>query len=137
MFMYLFSAALKQHPVRISDFTATYFALSLDVFVTDIGKYVYQHYDFMIYMTMFVYALERWGSYLYLIPWKSPYFKTLTVLLFVGFHGGLIATMKIGMFPWTAIVAWIALLPSDVWDWLETKKWLPPQKYDSQCFEIG
>lgn len=117
--VYVFSYILKTDPIWTHDFSATYYALSIDMFVTPIGQRVYVHQDLMKYITAYILYLEGFGVLLYFVPWKQQFFKALTCLLFMSFHFGLFITMYIGLFPRIGIVAWIPLLPPAVWDTLE------------------
>jgi predicted DCC family thiol-disulfide oxidoreductase YuxK len=38
------------------------------------------------------------------------------VAVFLGLHIGIIATMKIGVFPWTCLVMWLIFLPTPFWN---------------------
>lgn len=114
--IYTISGILKTDPIRTSEFTAMYYALSLDMFVEPIGQWLYSQYELMRGMTAFVYYMELYGVLLYLLPRKRTICKTATCLLFIGFHLGLILTLEIGLFPRIAIIGRIALLPAPVRD---------------------
>ncbi|MFB6229648.1 MAG: hypothetical protein ABEL04_00705, partial [Salinibacter sp.] len=43
------------------------------------------------------------------------------IVLFCGMHLGFAATMQLGLFSYIMCVAWLALLPSAVWDWLDQR----------------
>src|SRR5690606_38746722 len=67
-------------------------------------------------MTWQVWWLELLGPLLFFVPWATYWWRTVQVVLFVGFHFGLFLTMELGHFPWVAIVSWLVVLPSWFWD---------------------
>ncbi len=115
-FVYVFSYFLKTDPIWTQEFSATYYALSIDMFATSRWQLLYQHPVAMKWLTAFVIYLEGFWPLLYLIPRRQQFFKTLVCLMFMWFHLGLFITMHIWLFPLIGIVAWIPLLPSWVWD---------------------
>ncbi len=116
-FVYIFSAILKDHPRWHTDFTATYYALSLDTFRTFIGDVVYQHEWLMKSLTAFSYYLELYGPLLLIIPRKQHKRRFLWVILFMAFHAGLGLNLRLYTFPWVLWFGWFALTPSFVWDY--------------------
>lgn len=111
-FVYFFSYLMKTDPIRTHDFTATYYALSIDMFATPLGERLYHHPNLMKFITAYTLYLEGFGMLLYFVPRKQDFFKTIACFLFMTFHLWLLLTMHIGLFPIIGITAWIALLPS-------------------------
>lgn len=117
--IYILSAVLKTDPIRTKDFSATYYALSLDIFTNPFGQRFAQHYSRTQLMTQAVFLLEKWWFLLLFIPWKINRRRTIGVGIFILFHLWLISMMKIWLFPRICISAWIMILPKPVWDRLE------------------
>jgi len=69
--------------------------------------------EVLTYGTLFI---ELFGSFIAFLPFRNAAFRVVTVLLFWGFHAGLAATMNIGLFPLFSMVAWLAFVPSQVWE---------------------
>ncbi len=121
--IYIFSALLKEHPARVSEYSATFSALSLDIFTNPFGQRFREHYTWTQWMTKYVFLFERRWRILFFIPWKHHRRRTIGVIVFAGFHLWLISMMKIGLFPWICIAAWIMFLPTAVRDARE--RWHP------------
>jgi hypothetical protein len=122
-FLYFFAALLKNNPIWNVDFTAIYYSLRIDIFVTPIGKFMYQFRELLQPLTMFVYYLELFVGFIILFPFYNYIFRTIAVILIIGLHIGIGTTLDIGHFPWVAIVAAIGLMPTETMDllvrWLE------------------
>lgn len=115
-FVYIFSAILKDHPRWTSEFTATYYALSLDAFRTNFWERLYMYPWLMKWLTAAFYYLESFWLLLLIIPRKRVFRRTSCVLLFVFFHAGLWLSMHLYAFPRIMWIARITLLPSEIWD---------------------
>lgn len=120
-FIYVFTGLLKHSPLWFPKGEALAMAMELDIFVTPLGVYLRNFPELMKFMTLSVYFMEVIGFLIFFIPFKTNLFRLAGVLMFASFHLGIILTMNIGAFPWTCIMAWLALLPSSVWDYLEVK----------------
>ena len=48
---------------------------------------------------------------------KIPGLRIFGVVSLIGFHLGLHVCMTLRLFPWICICAWVALVPSQCWDW--------------------
>lgn len=124
-FVYIFASILKDHPRRISDFTSTYYALSLDLFRTPIWDLTYMYPEIMRWMTAFSYYVETIWIGLLLVPWKNHLWRIAAILLFVIFHIWLGLHLRLYSFPYIMVFARIALLPHRFWErWFgKLKKW--------------
>lgn len=120
-FIYVFASILKNHPRWISDFTATYYALSLDLFRTSIWDITYQYPELMKDMTLFSYYIETIWIWLLLIPWKNYLWRVLAICLFILFHLWLGLHLRLYSFPYIMVFAWLALLPHKSWEWVLQK----------------
>lgn len=83
--------------------------------------------DFAIWLTQFpvllmvlsvaTIVLEVVGPILLFVPGSSlASRRTLLVFAFIAFHGGMAATMSLGLFPFVSMVLWLMFLPPTVWD---------------------
>jgi hypothetical protein len=114
--IYVFTGLLKSHPMWRSDFTALYYALALDHLTTPFGYALLQVPALLKFLTASTLLLELAGPVLLFCPWFRPGLRTAVVVAFWGLHLGIAATMNIGLFPWTCIVYWMVVLPSEFWD---------------------
>jgi hypothetical protein len=72
--------------------------------------------------------LELLGPFLLFSPWATARLRVLAVVVFIAFHVAIGATITLGLFPYIAVAAWLALLPSEFWEWFETRKRACEQK---------
>lgn len=121
--IYFVSFVLKDHPMWRSDFTAVYYASRLDIFASPLGFWVRQFPTFQKLTTIFTIVLEGAGPLLLVFSFVFGRFwwiaRIAVILLFWGLHLGIIATMWIGVFPWTCLVMWIIFLPTPFWEKLK------------------
>ena len=120
-FVYIFSAILKDHARRTSEFTATYYALSLDGFRTTIWARLYQFPEAMKALTAYSRYLESFWLLLLAVPRKKAIFRTICIALFISFHLWLWLTLHLYAFPWIMGLARFALVPSELRDSLINK----------------
>lgn len=118
LIMYLFTGMLKTGDPWREDFTAIYYALSIDHFSFLLGPYIYKFPQLMKGLTFSIIWIELLGPFLFLIPYKNSLFRYIFIGLIVSFQLGLALTMKIGLFPWFSIASVLVLLPSSFWDFL-------------------
>lgn len=114
--MYLFTAMLKTDATWRAEFSATHYALAIDHFTRPLGYSLMQYPRLLQFLTAAALLLEWIGPLLLLAPMGQKWIRSAVPLSFIGFHLGLAATMDLGTFPWICIVAWITLLPSEVWN---------------------
>lgn len=128
--MYVTTAVVKSDPTWHTDFTAIYYALHNDFFTTSFGNEIRQYPELARALTAAAIGLEFFGPFALFIPVRGWWFRTGLVAAFIGLHLGIAATMDLGLFPWTCIVYWIALLPAGFWDRLVKRSCRP-------CEETG
>ena len=112
LFVYIFTIIWKTDPVWTTHGWAVLYALEIDQFTTPLGRWMLQFPFWLIVGGAAMYAVEVLGPALALLPVRFVWARTAAALLFIGFHAGLILTMKIGLFPFTCIVAWLTLMPA-------------------------
>ena len=118
--IYYVSYLLKDHPMWRTDFTAVYFASRLDIFSSSFGFWLRQFPAFAKLTTIFTIYLEFLGPLLLVFSFIFGRFwwiaRLIVIALFWGLHGGIIATMMIGVFPFTCLVMWVIFLPTPMWE---------------------
>jgi len=72
-----------------------------------------------------VLALELLGPLL-LIVCPGPGARLCLVVLFSLFHLAICLTMTVGLFGYVGLAAWLALVPTEAWDWLHPRPESPP-----------
>jgi predicted DCC family thiol-disulfide oxidoreductase YuxK len=150
-FLYWFAALLKSHAEWRTDFTAVAYALSIDQLATPFGHWLLGFPGLLKDLTRGTLIQEAFGPFLPFVPalllapasarlaeLGAQWGRLLVVLLFVGFHLGLAATMELGPFPYVCWVAWLPFLPEMFWDGLR-ERWATPKRrglqiwYDGDC----
>jgi len=120
--MYMFSVVLKQHPRWMGEFTAIYYVLSLDAYVTPLGHWLLQYPELLRVLTACTFFLEWAGPIIVFAPVANGWLRLLVVLAFWLFHVSLMLTMELGLFALICMVAWIPFLPSCFWDTVLSRK---------------
>jgi len=118
LIMYVFTGMLKTGDPWRKDYTAIYYALSIDHFSFLLGPYLYKFPQLMKGLTFSIIWIELLGPLLLLIPYRNSLFRYILIGLMASFQLGLALTMKIGLFPWICIASLLILLPPSFWDFL-------------------
>ncbi|MBL9113622.1 MAG: HTTM domain-containing protein [Verrucomicrobiaceae bacterium] len=113
--IYFYSALLKTDHTWTKDFTAVWQVMHADVFARQAAVWLRLFPEVCRSLTQCTVWLELYGPLLLLIPFWTGLFRTIAVVLFIGFHLGIAVTMDIGSFPWAMTSAWCAAIPSYVW----------------------
>lgn len=116
VFVYEFTVVLKNDPSWFRDFTAVYYALSIDHFVTPLGVYIRQFPELMKMLTMATLVVEIGCPILAFSPVANGPIRTAVIVSMIGFHLGLSLTLEIGLFSYIMMVGWLAFIPSWFWD---------------------
>jgi hypothetical protein len=114
-FVYWFTAVLKSGPEWRSDFTALYYALSLDQLATPIGHFLLNFPDLLYVLTFGTYALEALGLFLLFSPFFTGPVRTGAALAVMSLHFGIWLTMDIGIFPWISAFCMVCFFPTWFW----------------------
>ncbi len=115
-FVYWFTTALKSGPEWRSDYTALYYALSLDQLATPIGHLLLDFPSVLQALTLSTVVLEALGPLLLFCPFLTGPVRTGAALAFMGFHLGIWLTMDIGIFPWISAFCMVCFFPTWFWD---------------------
>lgn len=111
IFVYFFSALQKTGPEWTTDYTALYYAFSLDQIALPFSKYLY-HYPLLLKMvTAVVYYLELIFPFVLLLPVYNKRFRIAFFVVFAAFHLGIALCLNVGMFPLVLVVTMLGLLP--------------------------
>ncbi len=125
-FVYWFTAAFKTHPQWRLDGDAVYYTLSIDQFSTPLGIALLSHPALMKTLSFTTLYLEQFGTYLAFVPFGTPGFRMLTILLFLGMHLGFLLCMELGLFPYISMLGWVLFLPREFFDFWERRRKSPP-----------
>jgi hypothetical protein len=109
-FLYFFTAALKDSPIWTTDFTAVYYALSLDAFRTPIGDIILNIRWLPPILSFFAIFIEKLVPILILMPVFNQYTRILAFILIVNLHVGIGIGMDVGPFSWVTIAAAVSLI---------------------------
>jgi len=110
-FVYWFSAALKSGPEWRTDYTALYYALSLDQLATPIGHLLLDFPSLLQVLTFATFVLEALGPLLLFCPFFTGPVRTGAALAFMSLHFGIWLTMDIGIFPWISAFCMVCFFP--------------------------
>ena len=141
--VYWFAFSEKMDPIWMSERSAVYYALNVDLYATAFGVALRDHAVITRLFTVGTMALEFIGPLLAISPIASAPLRLVAVLSFIGFHAGLGLTMRLGTFPWICIAAWVGLLPALFWDrWAPAlerfaDRWTPSRRVGSPPHPVG
>lgn len=134
--IYFISFLLKDSPIWTKDYTALYYSSRLDIFAHSFGIWLRDFPGIQKIITFLTIYLEFLGPILLVIPFVFGRFwwqvRLLITIMFIILHVGIIATMKIGVFPYLCIGMWMIFIPSPFWDLLNSKL----RKFDSSKITI-
>lgn len=115
-FVYWFTAILKSGPEWRTDFTALYYALSLDQIARPLGTFMLEFPTLLTALTIGTLALEAVGPFLLFSPILTGPVRTATILAFMSLHFGIWLTMDIGLFPFISALCMVCFLPTWFWE---------------------
>ena len=136
--VYIFTAIMKSDPIWREDFSALYYALSIDQFATRLGHYLLNYPDILAVMTAATLWAEFVGPVLAFIPWLNGQIRLVVIAAFISLHIGIALTLNIGFFPIVSIISLIVFLPGLFWDNLFSRLAIPSRTglkiyYDGEC----
>jgi hypothetical protein len=115
-FVYWFTAVLKSGPEWRSDYTALYYALSLDQLATPIGHFLLDFPGLLQVLTFGTFTLEALGLFLLFCPFFTGPVRTGAALAVMSLHFGIWLTMDIGIFPWISAFCMVCFFPTWFWE---------------------
>eukprot|EP01133_Synstelium_polycarpum_P012610 gene12610-14800_t len=118
--MYFFTAILKTGVEWVSEYSAVWYALNLDQFVTPLGVFIREHIQIGIWLTWATLLFEWYGSLLFFVPIRGLHgpIRTFGVLGFWALHIGFGSCMELGFFMYIPGIASFMFLPAWFWDTL-------------------
>ena len=116
-FLYYFSALLKSSAEWRSEFTALYYALSIDQIIRPVGELLYPYYEFLRLLTAGTFYLELVLPLLLFMPFYNAWFRMAIIIGIALLQFGIFLTMNVGLFTATAVVIMIGILPTSFLDW--------------------
>lgn len=117
IYVYFFSALLKQSPDWIPDGSALLVAFSHPFYATSLGQSLVAYPEFLKGLTYLVYYSELILPWLVFLPFFNGPIRTFVVVYFLGFHLlGVGLTLHVGLIIWAAAVAWLVFLPAWFWE---------------------
>jgi len=139
--IYVFTALLKSGSEWREDFTAVYYAVSLDELKTPFTDFLYDGPAWILtFLTVAVLFWETLGPLALLTPkWRVRLFG---VLGFVLLHLGFGMFMRLGIFPFVSAICIVGFVPGEAWDRLG-KRWRSKRAsglliyYDGTCGFCG
>jgi hypothetical protein len=115
-YMYWFTLILKSGQEWRVDFTALYYALSIEDLTSPIGAYVLQFPTLLKALTITTLGIELVATILLFCPIYTGPVRTAAVAAIMAFHAGIWLMMTIGFFPWVSASCMVCFLPSWFWD---------------------
>lgn len=116
--VYFFSAALKHGDAWWPDGTAVYYALELDRYTTDIGRFLQELPLLTQGLSYGIYALEWLAPVLIFAPVAMRSLRLTAFALLMAMHLGFLFCLELGHFPWVSMASLMALTTPALWRWL-------------------
>lgn len=114
--LYFFSALLKSGVEWRSEYSAVYYALSIEQFTRPLGQQLLKNYDLTKFLTWSTWKFEFWAPLLFYFPIKNWIIRSGIVIGFILMHLSFALTMHLGPFSFVMITFWIALFPTQFID---------------------
>jgi uncharacterized membrane protein YphA (DoxX/SURF4 family) len=118
--LYFFSVFHKSGTDWREDYTATFYALSVEQFSTSFGQFLLNFPTILQLVTISTLLLEYFGVIVVFSPFFTKKIRLFIIPLFLLLHISIATTMKIGIFPFVCMVAWTLFIPSTFWEYLRT-----------------
>ncbi len=110
-YVYFFSALHKTSPEWTTDFTALYYALSLDQILMPFGKLIYPYEGFLTILTAATYYTEMLLPFVLFIPFFTGWWRLIFVAIIGSLHLGIALSLNVGLFPLISTIVMLGLLP--------------------------
>jgi hypothetical protein len=119
-YLYTGSALLKG-PEWDTNYTAVYYAYSLDQLAFPLAKALYYYPELLKVLTCIAYYFELLVPLLFFIPFRHDLFRAIGVFSILLFHFCNEITLLIGLFPAIGVATALGLLPGSVMSWMESR----------------
>ena len=138
LYLYFFTALLKDGDAWRSNFDAAFNAVSLRHFATPMGEWITQFPGLLKLGTVYVLAVEFLAPFLVLAPFLWPNLRLIGLALLASLHVAFLLMLHIGLFPLIDFMALSLLIPGSVWAYLHTRRQSPEINgitihYDEDC----
>lgn len=121
--MYLITAMMKTGEAWHNG-QALYYAIHLDHMNYPWSKHLLNYPQLLEFLTTSTMVLEYAAPFLLLgLPYPRAS-RTIAVVLLIALHLGIIATIRIGIFPWVNLIALLPFVPGRVWRLCPATSWL-------------
>lgn len=135
-YIYLFTAILKMHPDWLGG-EAIRYAMELDIHTRPLGTWVGQQRAVARVLTYATLFAEGFVPLIALSPYWNSLGRIFAILSMWSLHLGIIVCMDIGLFPYVSMMIWILFIPTEAWDWLESRFGSANQASKSPTTEAG
>ncbi len=115
LYVYQFTAFVKDFYEWGQEGTALYYALQLDMIVWPLGKILREHFELTRWLTYAAFYMEMFILPFCMIPFYNRTLRVIAVFILVSFHIGIIFTIFVGLFPLISITSFIVLTPGQWW----------------------
>lgn len=122
IFLIYFFAAVHKTGSAWADGSAVYYALAVDYYATAVGTWMLQFPTLLQWLTYGTLAFEFGAPWLLLSPFYSPQVRLAAALIILGFHLGLVSTMRFGVFHLIPGSILMVFIPTFVWDWIRQRR---------------
>ena len=121
-YIYWFAVMWKSNPVWLSEFRGAYYAIQMDFFASPLGHWLRNFPDLMPAFDIATIIVELFGPLLLFIPSKKYawIFRCIVVVNFILLHFSFGSFLEIGLFAFISASSWLAFIPSQVWDKLQS-----------------
>jgi hypothetical protein len=109
-----------------------WYVTHLDQLATPLGRWLGGHTALCHLGTWAALLLELVGPVLLFVPLRIDRLRTLAAAGFIGLHLGFVLVLRLGLFPWYGMVAWLGVVPFGVHarlgagrlaDWIAPRAW--------------
>ncbi len=118
--LYFFAGVAKLNDTWFSGIAMEYVS-RLDIYSTSLGKRLRDFPGILKSITWSTLVIEVALPFLLFVPWHKHRIRIFLMIVFCGFHIGILMTMKLGLFQYTSICIWLALVPGGIMNWLDSR----------------
>ncbi len=113
--MYFFTGLSKCNHYWLSGEAMDY-VLRLDIYATGFGQWMLDYPWLLKIICWLTVGGETLFPLLLFIPWHNDRWRLFNLIFFWGLHASIASVMVIGLFSFTSMIAWLALLPTSFWE---------------------
>lgn len=114
---YFFASLLKDGAEWTREWSAVYYALSIDQYATTLAKFLLNFPDLLTVLTFSVVTFQHIALFLIFSPFLTPYLRAFAALALMCMHFSFTLMLHLWIFSWVAIAGLIGILPTAVWEW--------------------